>query len=94
MPPFEKWDSNEESWKKYQQKYQYDKNQDESKSGETEKNPTQIQGECRPKFLISRIKEDEGLIAAAEKACKNKDVQDDINHLMDQLSQGNMNPGN
>ena len=42
--------------------------------------------------LVSRIKEDPGLVRATEKACKNRKVQDGINHLLDQLEKGNLNP--
>lgn len=44
-------------------------------------------------ILKSRINEDPGLKAAAEKACKNREVQNDVNHLRDELLKGNMNPG-
>ena len=53
------------------------------------KNPNQ----CQHRILRSRIKEDPGLVRAAKKACKNQAVQADINHLEEQLAQGNMNPG-
>jgi hypothetical protein len=43
--------------------------------------------------IVYRIKEDPGLIREAEKACKNKDVQEDGNHLEEQLAKGNDNPG-
>ncbi len=33
------------------------------------------------------------LVRAAKKACKNADVQKDVNHLEEQLVQGNENPG-
>jgi putative component of toxin-antitoxin plasmid stabilization module len=39
------------------------------------------------------IKEDPGLVRAAEEACKNMDVQKDINHLEEELAKGNENPG-
>lgn len=58
-----------------------------------EEDQTPIQGECRPRVLRSRINEDAGLIKAAEKACKNQKVQDDINAMEEQIRQGNMNPG-
>jgi len=31
--------------------------------------------------IVSKIKEDAGLVRAAKEACKNADVQKDINHL-------------
>lgn len=34
-----------------------------------------------------------GLVRAAKEACKNADVQKDVNHLEEQLVQGNENPG-
>ena len=43
--------------------------------------------------IVYRIKEDPGLVRAAEKACKNAEVQKDINHLEEQLAKGNANPG-
>ena len=43
--------------------------------------------------LVYRIKEDSGLVRAAESACKDRDVQDGINHLIDELAKGNPNPG-
>ena len=43
--------------------------------------------------LVYRIKEDSGLVRAAESACKDGDVQDGINHLIDELAKGNPNPG-
>lgn len=52
-----------------------------------------LEDECQPRILKSRIKEDPGLVRAAKKACKDQLVQADINHLEEQLAQGNMNPG-
>lgn len=43
--------------------------------------------------LVYRIKEDPGLVRAAEEACKDQEVQDGINHLIDELAKGNPNPG-
>ena len=43
--------------------------------------------------IISKIKEDAGLVRAAKEACKNPDVQRDINHLEEELAKGNYNPG-
>lgn len=43
--------------------------------------------------LVYRIKEDPGLVRAAEKACENRKVQSGINHLIDELEKGNPNPG-
>ena len=43
--------------------------------------------------IVSRIKEDAGLVRAAKEACKNADVQKDVNHLEEQLTNGNDNPG-
>ena len=71
--------------------YRYDANQD--KKNDKQEYQTPIQGECRPRVLESRINEDEGLIKAAEKACRNRQVQDDINAMEEQIRQGNMNPG-
>jgi len=43
--------------------------------------------------IVSKIKEDAGLARAAKEACKNTDVQKDINHLEEELAKGNDNPG-
>jgi putative component of toxin-antitoxin plasmid stabilization module len=43
--------------------------------------------------IVSKINEDASLVKAAKEACKNTDVQKDINHLEEQLSLGNKNPG-
>ena len=45
------------------------------------------------KTVVYRIKEDLGLVRAAKEACKNAEVQKDVNHLQDQLVKGNKNPG-
>jgi putative component of toxin-antitoxin plasmid stabilization module len=45
------------------------------------------------KGIVYRIKEDAGLVRAAQEACKNADVQKDVNHLEEQLAKGNENPG-
>ena len=45
------------------------------------------------KEIVSKIKEDAGLVRAAKEACKNADVQKDINHLEEELAKGNSNPG-
>lgn len=43
--------------------------------------------------IVSKIKEDAGLVRAAKEACKNADVQKEINHLEEELAKGNDNPG-
>jgi len=43
--------------------------------------------------VVSLIKEDAGLVRAAKEACKNADVQKDVNHLEEELAKGNKNPG-
>ena len=43
--------------------------------------------------MVYRIKEDAGLVRAAESAYKDRNVQDGINHLIDELAKGNDNPG-
>ena len=43
--------------------------------------------------IVSKIKEDAGSVRAAKEACKNADVQKDINHLEEKLAKGNNNPG-
>ena len=45
------------------------------------------------KEIVYRINEDAGLVRAAQDACKNADVQKDVNHLEEQLAKGNENPG-
>ena len=54
--------------------------------------PDPSQGQFK-KGIVYRIKENSGLVRAAEEACKNADVQKDINHLEEPLAQGNENPG-
>jgi putative component of toxin-antitoxin plasmid stabilization module len=49
--------------------------------------PNQVKG------IVYRIKEDDGLVRAAQEACKNADVQKDVNHLEEQLAKENQNPG-
>lgn len=43
--------------------------------------------------LVYRIKGDSDLVRAAESACKDRNVQDGINHLIDELAKENPNPG-
>jgi putative component of toxin-antitoxin plasmid stabilization module len=87
IPPRSQWNSDAEI-------YRYDNNQDKKNEKDgAEEDQASIHGECRPRVLKSRINEDDGLIRAAEKACKNKKVQADINRMEEQLAQGNMNPG-
>nr|YP_010472373.1 hypothetical protein N4L43_pgp136 [Pleurosigma intermedium]UVG41984.1 hypothetical protein [Pleurosigma intermedium] len=45
------------------------------------------------KQIVSKIREDPGLVRLAEEACNNQRVQDNINHLRDELAKGNDNPG-
>jgi len=52
-----------------------------------------LRGEVRPKTITSIIDADSGLIRLAEEACNNQRVQDNINHLQDELAKGNDNPG-
>ena len=59
-------------------------------SGGFKSNPNQGQFK---KGIVSRIKKDAGLVHTAEEACKNVDVQKDVNHLEDQLAKGNENHG-
>ena len=76
-------------WNSNAEFYRYDSNQDKKEK----EDQTPLQGECRPRIIKSRINEDSGLIRAAKTACKNKQVQDDINAMEEQVRQGNMNPG-
>ena len=45
------------------------------------------------KGIVYKIKEDSALVRAAKEACKNADVQKDINHLETKVAKGNDNPG-
>lgn len=62
----------------------------QSSSNEQKPEVTHVRGEVRPKTLIDA---DSGLIRLAEEACNNQRVQDNINHLQDELAKGNDNPG-
>lgn len=44
------------------------------------------------KQIVSLISEDPGLVRAAEEACNNQKVQENINNLQDELAKGNDNP--
>ena len=57
------------------------------------KNKKQSKDQCQHRILTHRIKEDKGLIRAAEEACRNKKVQRDLNDLEEKLANGNDNPG-
>ena len=57
------------------------------------KSPEQCKLGENVKEIVSKIKEDAGLVRAAKEACKNADVQKDINHLEEELAKGNYNPG-
>jgi hypothetical protein len=48
--------------------------------------------QCQHRILTHRIKEDKGLIRAAEEACRNEKVQRDLNDLEEKLANGNDNP--
>lgn len=52
-----------------------------------------LQGELRPKTITSIIDADPALIRLAEDACTNQRVQENVNHLQDELAKGNDNPG-
>jgi hypothetical protein len=56
------------------------------------KNQNKSEDQCKARILKSRIKEDPSLVRASKKACKDQLIQADINHLEEQLAQGNMNP--
>jgi len=51
------------------------------------------QDQCQHRILTHRIKEDKGLIRAAEEAGQNKKVQRDLNDLEEKLAEGHDNPG-
>ena len=57
------------------------------------KNKKKSKDQCQHRILTDRIKEDKGLIRAAEKAGQNKKVQRDLNHLEEKLAKGHDNPG-
>ena len=46
--------------------------------------PDPSQGQFK-KGIVYRIKEDAGLVRAAQDACKNADVQKDVNHLEEEF---------
>ena len=54
---------------------------------------SQVRGELRPKTITSIIDADSGLARLAEEACDNQRVQDNVNHLQDELAKGNDNSG-
>lgn len=53
----------------------------------------QVRGELRPKTITSIIDADSGLVRLAEEACNNQKVQDNDNHLQEELAKGSDNPG-
>jgi hypothetical protein len=69
-----------------------------SKSSSNEQKPEMkhgehLRGELRPKKITSIVNTDPRLIRLAEEACNDQRVQDNVNHLQDELAKGNDNPG-
>ena len=73
--------------------YDYRSNNPKKKKQSAEQCELNENGKDGKIEIVSRIKEDAGLVRAAEEACKNTDVQKDVNHLEEQLAKGNDNPG-
>ena len=73
--------------------YDYRSNDSKKKKQSAEQCELNENGKDGKIEIVSRIKEDAGLVRAAEEACKNTDVQKDVNHLEEQLAKGNDNPG-
>ena len=73
--------------------YDYRSNDPKKKKQSAEQCELNENGKDGKIEIVSRIKEDAGLVRAAEEACKNTDVQKDVNHLEEQLAKGNDNPG-
>lgn len=63
------------------------------KSERNESNSLSNAEQCGKIEIVYRIKEDRGLVRAAEEACENTEVQTDINRLEEKLAKGNDNPG-
>ena len=64
-------------WRSDNEYYRYDHNQNRNTNrNNEEENQDQppVHGQCQARELVSRINEDEGLIRAAEEACKNEAV--------------------
>jgi hypothetical protein len=87
--------------KKQQQSQKSDRNEFQSNiyNSNEKKKPKAEQSELYENVtdgkikIVSKIKEDAGLVRAAKEACKNADVQKDITHLEEELVKGNDNPG-
>ncbi len=89
MPQYPKTESVQETEKRIENIDEYIARMEESSDSEEE----ECEATEQKKEIRSRIKEDPGLVRAAEEACKNMDVQKDINHLEEELAKGNENPG-
>lgn len=89
MPQYPKTESVQETEKRIENIDEYIARMEESSDSEEE----QCEATEQKKEIRSRIKEDPGLVRAAKEACKNMDVQKDINHLEEELAKGNENPG-
>ncbi len=89
MPQYPKTESVQETEKRIENIDEYIARMEESLDSEEE----ECEATEQKKEIRYRIKEDPGLVRAAEEACKNSDVQKDVNHLEEELAKGNENPG-
>ena len=89
IPKYPKTESIEETQRYLSNIDEYIARMEESSDSEEE----QCEAIEQKKEIRYRIKEDPGLVRAAKEACKNSDVQKDVNHLEEELAKGNENPG-
>jgi hypothetical protein len=66
---------------------------DENQCALDEERREQIDISREKPVVVSRIKDSKRLVKEAEKSCKNDAVQRDLNHLEDELRNGNLSPG-
>lgn len=88
MPQYPKTESVQETEKRIENIDESIARMEESQDFEEE----QCEATEQKKEIRSRIKEDPGLVRTAKEACKNIEVQKDINHLKEELAKGNENP--
>jgi hypothetical protein len=88
--PTEMDDANPSVKAENQEQYNFVNKKNKNKSGEQCELDGNVKAE---KNVVYRIKKDFSLVGAAKEACKNADVQKDVNHLEEQLVQRNENPG-
>ena len=61
--------------------YDYRSNSQKKKKQSDEQCKLDEDVKAEKREIVYRIKEDSGLVWAAEEACKNRDVQKEVNHL-------------